>query len=149
MHNHHPHHGRRSIYESQEDGTGIYVFLWGGNDVDNGEIPEVLASMATDVANWAIGSEALAYICSVTPRPTPRYSNPQTFANRAVAYHNALYDEIFNEHRLLYWGLKRMTSAKHPLHSGGPNGGVHLNDQGNERLYHNIRKAVLDGLSRV
>ena len=119
----------------------VAICLWGGNDTDNGENPEDMSWLSVVLAEMF---HCITYICSVVPRPSPYYMSGYLFQQRAHELTKETKERLQGNlfPLLRFKQLKRFENAVTPLHWDG----IHLNDQGNMRLYHNLRKAVIEGI---
>ena len=61
----HPTHGRRSLIALKRTQPDVIAYVWMGNDIDNGENPDMVAWHAIQAASMV--EDAQAYICSVLP----------------------------------------------------------------------------------
>ena len=128
----------------------VGIFLWGGNDIDNGENWEAITDLMLAFANVF---HCVSYVLTILPRPSPKFSDPEVFRERAEKVNKQLHYHL-EENRTHFplirrWKVTRFDDAGtvEPIQIFLDDG-IHLHDNGNLRLYHNIRKAAIAGIKR-
>ena len=124
------------------------VCLWGGNDVDNIYVNPITVSETS--ITFACLFNCLTYVTTILPRPCPTFAHPQDYNVTAQAVNDDLFNKL-EVHKNYFplvnlWKIRRFDNAAIDLFNED---GVHPNDDGNLRLYHNIRKAVIAGIKKL
>ena len=83
--NTHPAQGRRSLSALRLTQPEVVVYVWLGNDIDNGEDPDQTAWRACQMAQFggSLNEHTQSYVCSVLPRTDPFYLDPAVYKVRA------------------------------------------------------------------
>ena len=139
--------GMQSFLNISHYHPDLAFFLWGGNDMDNGEDPRDVMWTAITLAESLDIYNCLSYISSVVPRPTPKFISPYLYKIRSQELNDRIQTELEGplHPSVKFKQLKKFTHGSVPIHRDG----IHLNDVGNKRLYHNIRKTVIEGLKII
>ena len=134
----------------------VAIVHLGGNELDNGDDPETVAASLVHLAGRLKDHGCqLVYLCSVLPRPRPKFSSQQQFQTAADHFNDHL--KIILDHRpghkqdkefqnIKFWQHRRFRENELNVHDRD---GVHLNDLGQKRLYYSIRQAAYESDKRL
>lgn len=125
----------------------VCIVQLGGNELDKGEKPGwVVATLCLLAVELKRLGAKVVYICEVTPRLSPKFSSHAAFTQAARECNKDLAmllgGKLREYPRIFQWKMKKLCHSRRSIHAED---GVHLNDRGQRRLFHNLRMAAMAG----
>ena len=119
----------------------VAVIQIGGNDIDNGCCPLLLASKLQDFANWLKDYHKIqhVYICEIFKRPSPKHCSAGIYEqnrSRCTSYLETLLEECYAK----LWRHRRIFNSPNNLFISD---GIHLNPRGTKKFYESIKRAII------
>ena len=117
------------------------VIQIGGNDIDNGCCPLLLASKLQDFADWLRTNHGIqhVYICEIFTRPCPKKCSAESYEFNRQRCTNYL-ETLLEDCTAKLWRHRRILNSPNNLFI---NDGIHLNARGTKKFYESIKRATI------